>query len=244
MPATFFLTGKTLEANPTEYRDLLDDPLFEVASHTYSHKMLRDHPFCGPAASAREIREEILRGKQCVEDLFQRPCIGFRAACCWDNGLRGAPEILQVVCEAGFRYVSTVAWGPQFTLPSPLRDPFTYGDDGFPDLWEFPGHGWHENLLKGKNSWGPLRILLFPPLMPQAIPDDYVQTPEEEFVVNNRPFIDKALSDSMAYVSLIWHPWSLSRFDPEMKMLDMTFTYVQELGVSSSTFAGLLAAIQ
>jgi peptidoglycan/xylan/chitin deacetylase (PgdA/CDA1 family) len=35
MPATFFITGRVLEENPTEYRALLDDPLFEVASHTY-----------------------------------------------------------------------------------------------------------------------------------------------------------------------------------------------------------------
>ena len=60
MPATFFITGKTLEADPEEYRRLLDDPLFEIASHTYSHKSLRDHPFCGPAVPLEEIREELL----------------------------------------------------------------------------------------------------------------------------------------------------------------------------------------
>lgn len=244
LPATFFITGKTLEANPTEYRDLLDHPLFEVASHTYSHKMLRDHPFCGPAVSDREIRDEILRGKECVEDVFERRCVGFRAACCWDRGLKGAPDILQLIHEAGFQYVSTVGWGPEFTLPSPLRDPFTYGEEGFPDLWEFPAHGWHENLLKGHNPWGPLRILLFPPLMPEAIPDDYVQTPEEEFAVNNKPFIDKAISDSMTYVSLVWHPWSLNMFDPQMKMLDMTFAYVRKLDMPTVTFSDLLAEVR
>ena len=41
MPATFFLVGKILMADPDDYRELLDDPLFEIASHTYSHKMLR-----------------------------------------------------------------------------------------------------------------------------------------------------------------------------------------------------------
>ncbi|MFC1794569.1 polysaccharide deacetylase family protein [Planctomycetota bacterium] len=43
MPATFFMLGKTLDANPAEYRELLDDPLFEIATHTYSHQMLRDN---------------------------------------------------------------------------------------------------------------------------------------------------------------------------------------------------------
>src|ERR1035437_4478196 len=43
MPATFFIVGKVLDANSSEYRKLLDDPPFEIASHTYSHKMLRDN---------------------------------------------------------------------------------------------------------------------------------------------------------------------------------------------------------
>ena len=51
MPATFFIVGKALEPTQRDTVPLLDDPLFEIASHTYSHKMLRDHPICGPAAS-------------------------------------------------------------------------------------------------------------------------------------------------------------------------------------------------
>jgi len=63
MPATFFILGKVLDANPAEYRKLLDDPLFEIASHTYSHQMLRDNDFCGPAVSIDERRKEIFKGK-------------------------------------------------------------------------------------------------------------------------------------------------------------------------------------
>lgn len=244
MPATFFITGRCLEQAPAEYRELLDDPLFEVASHTYSHKTLRDHPFCGPAVSEPEIREEIFLGKSWVERVFDRPCLGMRPACGFEQGLSGAPEILSLVREAGYCYVSSLAWGPQYSLPAPLNQPFNYGEQGFPDLWELPCHGWHENLLKGNNRWGALRILLFPPIMPEAIPDDYIQTPEEEFAVNNKPFIDKALADGLTHVSLIWHPWSLNAFDPEMRMLDITFRYVRERGISAGTFADLLAQCQ
>ena len=55
MPATFFMLGRTLDANPAEYSDLLDDPLFEIATHTYSHRMLRDNDFCGPATAGMKI---------------------------------------------------------------------------------------------------------------------------------------------------------------------------------------------
>jgi len=45
IPATFFIVGKCLEASGREFRATLDNPLFEIGSHTYSHKMLRDQPF-------------------------------------------------------------------------------------------------------------------------------------------------------------------------------------------------------
>ncbi len=112
MPATFFIVGRTLDANPAEYRKLLDDPLFEIASHTYSHRMLRDNDFCGSAVSMDERRKEIFKGKEAVE--------------------------------------------------------------------------------------------------------------------TNKSFI-----------SLIWHPWSLAKFDPDMKMLEFTFTHVRRLKMKTSTYAQL-----
>ncbi len=41
----------------------------------------------------------------------------------------------------------------------------------------------------------------------------------------------------LPYVSLIWHPWSLSRFDPDMRMLRLTFAYVLDCGLEPTTFA-------
>jgi peptidoglycan/xylan/chitin deacetylase (PgdA/CDA1 family) len=238
MPATFFLVGRTLEANAGEYRRLLDDPLFEIASHTWSHRMLRDNPFCGPAVSDVAIREEILRGKELVESVFQRPCLGLRPGCCFVDGLRGAPNVLQVVREAGLKYVSSQAWGPDFSLPAPLNQPFTYADDGFPELCELPCHGWHENLLKNNNRMGPRRLTLWPPLLPEAVPPGFITTPEEEVAING-VFLRKASAEKLRFVSLIWHPWSLWRFDPAMRMLDLMFTLVRELGLGCTTYAEL-----
>jgi peptidoglycan/xylan/chitin deacetylase (PgdA/CDA1 family) len=245
MPATFFIVGKALEANPAEYRALLDDPLFEIASHTYSHKMLLDHPICGRAASPPEIEQEIRRGKQVVEEVFGRPCVGMRTGCGFSNGLAGATDILRLNSDAGYAYVSSQLWGPDFSLPAPLNPPFTYAEEGFPVLRELPGHGWHENLLKGNNrifGYRPSRTLLFPPTMPEAIPDRYVETPEEEFAVN-RIFLDRAAADNLLYISLIWHPWSLMLFDPAMRMLELTFTHVRALDLQPTTFAGLNATL-
>ena len=238
MPGTFFITGETLENNPDEYRQILDDPLFEVASHTYSHRMLRDHPFCGPTPSEPEIRREIELGKEIVERVFERPCLGLRPGCSFVDGLAGVPKVLQMVSDAGFQYLSSQAWGPDYSLPAPLNTPFTYAADGFPELWELPCHGWHENLLKDNNDWGPRRLVAFPPTMPEAIPAAFLEKPEEEFAIN-RVFIDKAVEDGLPHVSLIWHPWSLDAFDPSMEMLDLTFQYVRDLGLEVGTYADL-----
>jgi peptidoglycan/xylan/chitin deacetylase (PgdA/CDA1 family) len=242
MPATFFVTGRALEADGHAYRGLLDDPLFEIASHTYSHKSLRDHPFCGPAVSPTEIAEELSEGRRWVEQVFERPCFGVRPACGFEKGLCGAPELLHAVAGAGFRYVSSMLWGTDYSLPAPLSQPFRYSEDGFPDLWELPGHGWQENLLKDNNRWGPRRLSLWPPEMPEAIPPGFLQTPQEEFVVN-RLFLDRAAEESLEFVSLIWHPWSLAEFDPDMKMLDLTFRHVRVLGLETGTYADLLARL-
>jgi hypothetical protein len=238
MPATFFMLARTLLANPKEYRELLDDPLFEIASHTYDHQMLRDHIFCGPAASPEQIRKEVVESKKAIEDVFEKPCAGLRPGCSFDNALIGAGQVLALVKEAGYSYVSSLLWGPDYSMPALLREPFNYAPEGHPEIWELPGHGWHENLLKNHNGWGPRRLTLWPAPMPEAIPSGFVKTPEDEFAVN-RVFLEKALGGGKTFVSLIWHPWSLHRFNPDMKMLELTFTHVRKLNLKSCTYADL-----
>lgn len=238
MPATFFILAKTLLAHPKEYRALLEDPLFEIASHTYDHQMLRDNNFCGPAAPSEQIRKEIVASKKAIEEVFEKPCAGLRPGCGFDKALRGAKHVLALVREAGYSYVSSLLWGPDYSMPALLHEAFNYAEDGFPEIWELPGHGWHENLLKNHNRWGPRRLTLWPPPMPEAIPAGFVKTPEEEFAVN-RVFLEKALERSHSFVSLIWHPWSLDRFDPDLKTLELTFTHARKLKLEPCTYADM-----
>ena len=78
--------------------------------------------------------------------------------------------------------------------------------------------------------------------MPGAIPAGFLKTPQEEFALN-KVFIDQATADRLPHVTLIWHPWSLAAFDPDMTMLDMTFKYVRERGLEGATFAALAARL-
>lgn len=236
-PGTFFITGKRLEEEGTEFRALLGDvPDFEIASHTYSHIILRDHPFCGNTPDLETRRRELVLGKELVEQTFQRACPGLRPGCGFHNALSGDPWLINAVQEAGFGYVSSLLWGPETTVPAMLEKPFSYVDDGHPDLWELPGHGWHENLLKAHNLTVDVRrILAWPSPFPEAVPLRPISSPEEEFAIN-KLFIDRAVALELPYVSLIWHPWSLHRFDPEMTMLNLTFGYIRELGLQATTY--------
>jgi peptidoglycan/xylan/chitin deacetylase (PgdA/CDA1 family) len=239
MPATFFVVGRVLEETPDEFRRLFDDPLFEVASHGWSHRVLMDHPTCGAAPALDGVREEIERGVESVARIFAHPCRGFRPACGYPNGLRGQPELLGLLSRAGVRYVSSVLWGEDYSLPALVRQTFVYAEEGCPALREIPAHGWHENLLKGNNrifGQGARRTVLFPAPFPEAVPPRYVATPEEEFRYNNRFFIDRALAERSGHLTLIWHPWSLALFDPDLRMLELTFRYVREQGLEPATF--------
>ena len=236
IPATFFVVGEALEANPKEYRELLDNPLFEIASHTYSHKTLLDHPVCGPGCTEEEIWEEIERGKKVVEDIFQRPCKGLRTPCGYVEHLQAEPLVLKILSETGHEYLSSVGWGMLFTQPAPLMQSFTYGRVGFPNIREFPAHGWQDLLLRGHVK---LCNLAFPLPFPDAVPNDYVKTPEEEFATNGKYFIDRALEENLTYVNFVFHPWSMGLFDSEMRILDITFEYVAERNMQTITFSGL-----
>ena len=234
VPATFFITGRLLEAHGREFRELLDNELFEIASHSYSHKMLLDHPVCGPGVSADLVWTEISRGKELVEEVFQRDCAGFRPGCGFVHGFDGHPEVLENFDRAGLRYVSSDLWGEGYSLPAPLKAPRTYAADGYPALWELPACGWHENLLKGNNAilsgrpGEPETTLAYPDDYPRPFPDVPISTVDEELHFNNRYFIRKALDGSFPVLSLVWHPWSLHMFDPDMSMLRRTFGLVQE----------------
>jgi peptidoglycan/xylan/chitin deacetylase (PgdA/CDA1 family) len=244
LPATAFVVGKLLEDFPDTCRGLMSRPEIEVATHSYSHRVILPHPWAREAdidTCLETVVAEIKTGRRLVERIFGRECVGYRTAYGFDaeHGLRANPHVLKVIHEAGLHYVSSVLWGPDFSLPAQLCPPLTYADKGFPNLWEMPGHGWHENVLKGHSvihNNVPRRLIGFPQEYPELVPLRPVTTPLEEFQLY-QAYIERAIEIGLPYVSFIWHPWSLHQFDPKMQMLDLLFKYVNEIGMEVSTFA-------
>ena len=237
VPGTFWIVGKLLESvEGPEYKALLgDNPLYEIDSHTYSHRMLAAHKlFHVPVWKDRG--QEVRKSKDIIEQFFGCDCLGFRPAFGFDQGLGDDQELIDEVAAAGYRFVSSLLWGPETTLPALLVPPFTYTEKNHPELWELPGHGWHENALKATNMTdSPVRLLLFPMPWPEITPSRPISKPEEEFEINKK-VIDRAIEMEMPYVSFIWHPWSLHQFDPAMNAVASTFQYVKDIGMEFSTF--------
>ncbi len=239
IPATFFLVSSLLRGEERgPYQRLLGHPLFEVSSHTVTHRLLRDHAALGLKASPwEEVVLEVTKSKSMIEDAFGKPCPGICAPCSFERGFGDDQRLVKLVADTGYRYSCATGWGPKWSLPVPLDQAWNYGELGYPDLWEFPKHGWHENVLKGHNAT-PGRFLLWPPVYPEHVVTRLVETPEEEFEVH-KFFIDKAVEEELEYVALIWHPWSLHRFDPECRMLRMIFEYARAKGCEFGTFEQL-----
>ncbi len=84
----------------------------------------------------------------------------------------------------------------------------------------------------------PVRLIAFPALYPETVSLKLIETPEEEIAIN-RAFIDRALAGGYTHVSLVWHPWSIARFDPEMKMIVETLKYAREVGLQIGTYEQL-----
>ena len=236
-PATFFIVSRLLDEQGDEYKAILKDhPLFEIASHTMTHMLLRHNRWGGGPGPEEKFHDEIVGSKGQLENHFKCSVKGFRSPYGWPEGLSGADNLLPLIREAGYEYTSTVSWGKDTTLPAPLNDVFTYKEDGYPEIIEFPLHGWHDNVAKGiaKISFEDLRPDPHP--IPELKLTKPLETPEEEIALN-RVLMKAGLNIKAPYVTPIWHPWSLNRFDPEMKMVDGVISTANELGFSTSTFA-------
>ncbi|RSM83635.1 polysaccharide deacetylase [Streptomyces sp. WAC 01325] len=61
VPATVFMTGRWAEEYPRQARSIGRDPLFEVASHSYSHYAFTDHCYGLPTIGEEGMRADVER---------------------------------------------------------------------------------------------------------------------------------------------------------------------------------------
>lgn len=230
IPATFFIVGTLLERDGKRYRELLDDPLFDVQTHSWSHQMLRDSPQHGPAVPLDQVEFEIAEGKRRVEDVLERQCLGMRPGCGFEDGFAGAPQVLALLRKHGIKFVSADLRGPLGSIPNDMAQAYRYEADGYEDIWEIPGHGWHDNVLK----WGALTTW-FPPLYDFALPTRLPKTVVEVFAQEGR-WLEHAVETELPFVSLVQHPWSIAKMDAGMAPTELLLVRARQLGMQFTTY--------
>ena len=231
IPATFFIVGKLLEKDGPEFRKVLDDPLFDVQTHTYSHPMLKDSRSHGPGVPLEVMDFEVSRGKELVEEVFERECIGLRPGCGFTGGWSGTPERLEIIRRHGLKWVSADLRGPTDTIPAPMKQAYRYEADGYADILEIPGHGWHDNVFKSLTP----HPTMFPPIYDFALPQRFPQTVVEVFAQEGR-WLEHGCELGLEFVSLVQHPWSNYRYDQGMATLELIVVRAKQLGMKFMTY--------
>lgn len=150
VPATLFVCGRTLLHALEPVRGAHATGLFDVQQHTFSHVPFKDivySPAPGlvgtiPAAPAVALLEELSFTSRLLRDHVGVECVGIRTPFGYHRGLLGRPDLLEIVRAAGLRYVTSWGRNEENGNPTPWVQPFTYADEGYPDVLELPFQFW------------------------------------------------------------------------------------------------------
>jgi polysaccharide deacetylase family protein (PEP-CTERM system associated) len=128
--ATFFVLGWVARKHPEIVRQIASAG-HEVASHGMSHRLIYTQ-------TPEEFRRETHDAKALLEDLCQRPVIGYRAATY--SITRRSLWALDVLCEQGFRYDSSIfpMRHDRYGIPDAESRPHVLTTPGGGQLVEFP----------------------------------------------------------------------------------------------------------
>lgn len=224
-PATFFIVAKLLEHAAPQMRAILDHPLFDLQCHSFTHENLVEL-----AGDPQALRYELVESKKLIEDTFGRSVIGLTTPGAFPRGLVGQKQVLEVVWEAGYRYVRSLGKGPQDSLPAPLTQPFWHAQDGYADLLELPLHAWHDNVLTGQPF-----LVYWPPILPWPYPEKAAQTGQEVYAAY-APGIDYVAGKKLLAYIPCFHPWSIYRVSRSAEQVELLLAHAEdEVKVASCT---------
>jgi polysaccharide deacetylase family protein (PEP-CTERM system associated) len=128
--ATFFVLGWVARKHPEIVRRIVAEG-HEIASHGMSHRLIYTQ---APAEFQRETRD----AKALLEDLSQKPVVGYRAATY--SITRRSLWALDILCEEGFQYDSSIfpMRHDRYGIPDAEPKPHILTTPGGSRLVEFP----------------------------------------------------------------------------------------------------------
>ena len=162
-PCTFFVCGRTLLHALDALEAVAASPLFDVQQHTYSHVVFRDVRYRPtgsdveavlPETPAVALCEELAFTSELIRKYLGRECIGLRTPFGHYRGLRDRPDLLQIIADAGLRYVTSWGRNEDDGNPTPWVQPFAYMEEGFPGLLEIPFQFWLDGVWFDAHGYG------------------------------------------------------------------------------------------
>lgn len=161
-PATLFLCGRTLLHSTAAVEQAYASGFFDVQQHTYSHLLFRDVVYrlapettiVMPASPATALREELAFTSQLIQRRIGVEVVGLRTPFGFHRGLRDRPDLLELLREAGIRYVSSWLRNEENANPTPWVQPFVYEEEGYPGILEIPAQFWLDGIWFDAHGWG------------------------------------------------------------------------------------------
>ena len=128
--ATFFILGWVAERHPGLVREIASLG-HEIGCHGYGHRMIQH-------LTRSEFERDVTRAKSALEDAIGHAVLGYRAPTF--SIMRETLWSLEVLCEAGFRYDSSIfpIVHDRYGISDAPRFPHRLRDPNGCDLVEFP----------------------------------------------------------------------------------------------------------
>lgn len=216
-PCSFFAVGRTLEHNVDAFKPAAARPdIFDIQSHTYSHCLLKT--VCqddGKAitvfrgGSLDRVRRDVRRGLQVLKDTLGIEAQGLTTPYGYYRGLSDRPDLLGLLHRLGIRFVRSYARDEHDWQPLSLSiQPFWYAPQGYPDIFEFPVHGWQDCLWRAERGW-------------QNV---------DEFRDYQCSLVDEAIEKNCV-LSLAYHDWSSIREDPQLTIISGLLAHARKRGM-------------
>jgi peptidoglycan/xylan/chitin deacetylase (PgdA/CDA1 family) len=152
IPATWYVTGQTLERYPKAFAEADRSGLVDIQAHTYGHILLKTvlievppgytiHQskdwFCMRGSSVDEVDRDLARCQQVFQDVLGRRAVGLTAPWGYYRGLGDRPDLLEIVYKHGFRFLRSFARNERDGQPVPMAwQPYFYRAQQFPDVLE------------------------------------------------------------------------------------------------------------
>ena len=220
-PCTMFIVGCVLEANARKFEPLAQEPLFDLAQHTYSHMLLKNVLMDDGktvqlyrSGTPEQIDEEVGRANKLMLDILGVRCQGLCGPYCYYRGLGDRPDLLDILAKHGIRYLRTYARDYRDYQPTPIDvQGFWYDVQGHPEMLECMGHGWHDVYLRGDFGWENVNA--------------YVESVTRD--------LEYAVAHDFVY-SLCVHDWSTILPDVEMSVMRRIIGAARSLGMEIISF--------